>query len=88
VVIATARADLLEVQFDGDRTELVRPDQLAPLQGFFDDNEGGCESPPIRRHPSLTLGHLEAGHVVLRGLVVVLAADATSGAVDAWLVER
>ncbi len=37
--------------------------------------------------PYLVVGHLEAGHVVLRGLVVVLAPDATVGAVDSRLVE-
>ena len=36
----------------------------------------------------LVLGHLIAGHVVLRGLVVMLPADATLDAVDAGLVQR
>src|SRR6266487_769395 len=35
----------------------------------------------------LVLGELEAGHVVLRLLRVVLTADTAVGAVDAWLVE-
>jgi hypothetical protein len=40
VVIAGAPGGLLEVHFDQDRTELVRPDQLLAFRGFFDQSEG------------------------------------------------
>jgi hypothetical protein len=40
VVVAVAPGELLEVLFEGDRTELVRPDQLSPFHGFFGDDGG------------------------------------------------